>query len=54
MKNKKQNRKDEKLLKQKLSKIKKMNYKIIAKYIKILNFDIFKPDKFLSLSKGYF
>ena len=28
-----------------------MNYKIVAKYIKTLNFDISKPDKFLSLSK---
>ena len=28
-----------------------MNYKIIAKYIKTLNFDISKPDKFFSLSK---
>ncbi len=28
-----------------------MNYKIIAKYIKTLNFDISKPDKFLSLTK---
>ena len=30
---------------------KKMNYKIIAKYIKNLNFDISKPDKFFSLTK---
>ncbi|MDC3152132.1 protein-export chaperone SecB [Pelagibacteraceae bacterium] len=28
-----------------------MNYKIIAKYIKTLNFDISNPDKFLSLTK---
>tara|TARA_Y100000591_G_C21781483_1_gene671333 strand:+ start:380 stop:796 length:417 start_codon:yes stop_codon:yes gene_type:complete len=28
-----------------------MNYKIIAKYIKKLNFDISKPDKFFSLTK---
>ena len=28
-----------------------MNYKIIAKYIKNLNFDISKPDKFFSLPK---
>ena len=28
-----------------------MNYKIIAKYIKSLNFDISKPDKFFSLTK---
>ncbi len=28
-----------------------MNYKIIAKYIKNLNFDISKPDKFFSLTK---
>ena len=28
-----------------------MNYKIIAKYIKTLNFDISKPDKFFSLTK---
>ena len=28
-----------------------MNYKIIAKYIKTLNFEISKPDKFFSLSK---
>ena len=28
-----------------------MNYKIIAKYIKKLDFDISKPDKFFSLSK---
>ena len=27
-----------------------MSYKIIAKYIKTLNFDISKPDKFFSLS----
>ena len=31
--------------------IKKMNYKIIAKYIKNLNFNISKPDKFVSLTK---
>ena len=31
--------------------IKKMNYKIIAKYIKNLNFEISKPDKFFSLTK---
>ena len=31
--------------------IKKMNYKIIAKYIKSLNFNISKPDKFVSLTK---
>ena len=31
--------------------IKKMNYKIIAKYIKTLNFNISKPDKFISLTK---
>ena len=30
---------------------KKMNYKIIAKYIKKLDFDISKPDKFFSLTK---
>ena len=29
----------------------KMNYKIIAKYIKSLNFNISKPDKFVSLTK---
>ena len=29
-----------------------MNYKIIAKYIKNLHFDIFKPEDFLSLSKN--
>ena len=28
-----------------------MNYKIIAKYIKTLNFDISKPEKFFSLVK---
>ena len=28
-----------------------MNYKIIAKYIKTLNFNISKPDKFVSLTK---
>ena len=28
-----------------------MNYKIIAKYIKTLNFDISKPEKFFSLNK---
>ena len=28
-----------------------MNYKIIAKYIKTLNFNISKPDKFISLTK---
>ena len=28
-----------------------MNYKIVAKYIKTLKFDITKPDKFFSLSK---
>ena len=28
-----------------------MNYRIIAKYIKSLNFDISKPDKFFSLTK---
>tara|TARA_E500000178_G_scaffold325004_1_gene351988 strand:- start:3740 stop:4156 length:417 start_codon:yes stop_codon:yes gene_type:complete len=28
-----------------------MNYKIIAKYIKNLNFNISKPDKFFSLTK---
>ena len=28
-----------------------MNYKIIAKYVKSLCFDISKPDKFLSLAK---
>lgn len=28
-----------------------MNYKIIAKYIKSLNFNISKPDKFVSLTK---
>ena len=31
--------------------IKKMNYKIIAKYIQTLNFNISKPDKFVSLTK---
>ena len=31
--------------------IKKMNYKIIAKYIKNLNFNISKPDKFVSLTQ---
>lgn len=31
--------------------IKKMNYKIIAKYIKNLNFEISKPEKFFSLTK---
>ena len=31
--------------------IKKMNYKIIAKYIKTLNFNISKPDQFVSLTK---
>ena len=30
---------------------KKMNYKIVAKYIKTLNFNISKPDKFVSLTK---
>ena len=30
---------------------KKMSYKIIAKYIKTLNFNISKPDKFFSLTK---
>ena len=30
---------------------KKMNYKVIAKYIKKLNFDISKPDKFFSLTR---
>lgn len=30
---------------------KRMSYKIIAKYIKTLNFNISKPDKFLSLTK---
>jgi preprotein translocase subunit SecB len=30
---------------------KKMSYKIIAKYIKTLNFSISKPDKFFSLTK---
>ena len=30
---------------------KKMSYKIIAKYIKNLSFDISKPDKFFSLTK---
>ena len=29
-----------------------MNYKIIAKYIKTLTFDISKPEKFLSLTKN--
>ena len=28
-----------------------MNYKIVAKYIKTLNFNISKPDKFVSLTK---
>ena len=28
-----------------------MNYKIIAKYVKKLNFDISKPDKFFSLTR---
>ena len=28
-----------------------MSYKIVAKYIKTLKFDITKPDKFFSLSK---
>ena len=28
-----------------------MNYKVIAKYIKSLNFDISKPDKYFSLTK---
>tara|TARA_B100001057_G_scaffold484064_1_gene561603 strand:- start:8287 stop:8703 length:417 start_codon:yes stop_codon:yes gene_type:complete len=28
-----------------------MNYKIISKYIKALNFEISKPEKFLSLTK---
>ena len=28
-----------------------MNYKILAKYIKTLNFEISKPDKFFSLTK---
>ena len=31
--------------------MKKMNYKVIAKYIKSLNFDISKPDKYFSLTK---
>ena len=31
--------------------IKKMNYKIIAKYIKTLDFDISSPNKFFSLTK---
>ena len=31
--------------------IKKMSYKIIAKYIKTLNFNISKPDQFVSLTK---
>jgi len=31
--------------------MKKMNYKVIAKYIKTLNFDISKPDKYFSLTK---
>jgi len=39
-----------KLLKQKLLMI-KMNYKVIAKYIKTLNFDISKPDKYFLLTK---
>ena len=30
---------------------KKMNYKIIAKYVKALNFNISKPDKYFSLIK---
>ena len=30
---------------------KKMNYKIIARYIKTLDFDISKPEKFFSLTK---
>ena len=30
---------------------KKMNYKVIAKYIKKLDFDISKPDKFFSLTR---
>tara|TARA_B100000674_G_C37574453_1_gene793388 strand:+ start:262 stop:690 length:429 start_codon:yes stop_codon:yes gene_type:complete len=30
---------------------KKMSYKIIAKYIKTLKFEISKPDKFVSLTK---
>ncbi len=30
---------------------KKMSYKIIAKYIKNLTFDLTKPDKFFSLTK---
>ena len=30
---------------------KKMNYKIIARYIKTLDFDISKPDQFFSLTK---
>ena len=28
-----------------------MNYKVIAKYIKTLNFDISKPDKYFLLTK---
>ena len=36
---------------EKLSKKKKMSYKIIAKYIKKLDFDISKPNKFFSLTK---
>tara|TARA_B100001778_G_C17985089_1_gene361038 strand:+ start:62 stop:478 length:417 start_codon:yes stop_codon:yes gene_type:complete len=28
-----------------------MNYKVIAKYVKTLNFDISKPDKYFSLTK---
>ena len=38
-------------MKQKLLTKKKMNYKIIAKYIKNIDFDINEPNTFLSLTK---
>ena len=38
-------------MKLKYLKKKKMSYKIIAKYIKKLDFDISKPNKFFSLTK---
>ena len=51
MKNKKQNSK-EKTIEAEIIEEKKMNYKIVANILKIFNFDIFKPEDFLSLSKN--
>ena len=43
--------KDNKTIEAEIIDEKKMNYKVVAKYIKNLNFDISKPEIFLSLTK---